>query len=76
MASSSISTAASIMAARYSAALSTRSAGISSSWNLAPLSSPSQTIAFIVRRSMTPLKLASAPIGSLQRHGAGRRASP
>ena len=68
MASSSISTAASIMAARNSAALSARSAGISCSWNLASLSSPSQTIAFILRRSTTPLKLASLPIGSLQRH--------
>ena len=63
MASSSISTAASTMAARCSAALSARSAGISSSRNLAPLSSPSQIRAFILRRSITPRKLDSAPIG-------------
>ena len=63
MASSSISTAASIMRPRNSAALSARSAGISCSWNLESLSSPSQTIAFIFRRSTTPLKLASLPTG-------------
>ena len=42
MAVSSISTAASIMAARYSAARSLRSAGISDSTILASLPSPSQ----------------------------------
>ena len=52
------------MAARNSAALSMRSAGISCSVNLASLPSPSQTMAFIVSRSTTPLKFASAPIGS------------
>ena len=64
MASSSISTAASIICARNSAALSTRSAGISSSVNLESFSSPCQMVAFIRRRSTTPLKEASAPMGN------------
>nr|GLL25964.1 Uncharacterised protein [Ipomoea trifida] len=40
-----------------------RSAGMSSYANLAPNSSPDQTMAFICTRSTTPLKLSSAPIG-------------
>ena len=64
MASSSISTTASIMAARYSSARSLRSAGISWMDILASLESPSQTYAFMVMRSTTPVKFASAPIGS------------
>jgi hypothetical protein len=73
MASSSISTAASTICARNSAALSARSAGMSCSRILASLSSPSQTIAFILRRSTTPLKLDSAPTGICS--GTGRAPS-
>ena len=63
MISSSKSAAASTSAARYSSALSARSAGISSTSNSVP-SSSFQTSAFISTRSTTPRKSPSAPIGS------------
>ena len=59
-----VSTAASIRVWRYSSAFALRSAGISSSWYFAPRPSSSQTTAFMRRRSMTPLKFDSEPIGS------------
>ncbi len=49
------------------------SAAISSSWYLAPLSSPSQMIAFILTRSTTPLKPPSVPIGSWMTAGVASR---
>ena len=63
IASSSASTAASIIISRYSAALSARSAGMSTTSHDAPRSSPCQINAFISIRSTTPLSSASAPIG-------------
>ena len=74
MASSSSSTAASISFSRYSLAWSSRSAGISSSWYLAPSASSSQTIAFMRTRSMRPLKLLSAADRQLDRDRLGAEA--
>mmetsp|Transcript_7613 Transcript_7613/g.22780 ORF Transcript_7613/g.22780 Transcript_7613/m.22780 type:complete len:244 (-) Transcript_7613:216-947(-) len=63
MASSSSSTQASTNAILYSSAWSWRSAGMSRSSKLAPISSPVQTMAFILTRSTTPWKSSSAPMG-------------
>ncbi|SKY55182.1 Uncharacterised protein [Mycobacteroides abscessus subsp. abscessus] len=62
---SSLSATISSSFSRYSAAWSTRSAGISSMVGSAPISTvPRQVIAFCSIRSTTPSKLSSAPIGS------------
>ncbi len=64
IASLSTESAVSSSSWRASATFSAMSAGIASSWNLAPSSPPSQTIAFISTRSTTPMKPSSMPIGS------------
>ena len=50
--------------ARYSSAMSTRSAGMSTMSQDAPRSPLCQTRAFISTRSTTPVKSDSAPIGN------------
>ena len=59
---------------RHSSASASCAGSMSRSWYTAPFSSPSHTIAFILTRSMTPLKSASLPIGSWTT--AGRRLQP
>jgi hypothetical protein len=78
MRSSLVSATASSSAVRYSAALSTRSAGISSMAYLAPIwtspfASPRQVSARISTRSTTPSKFDSEPIGSCSTSGLAPR---
>ncbi|MDT4853702.1 hypothetical protein FQZ97_879790 [compost metagenome] len=61
--SSLASAAASTIFSRHSLACSRSSAGISSKVNFMPWDASSQMMAFIFRRSTTPLKFSSAPIG-------------
>ena len=62
--SSLASAAASTMFSRHFCASASRSAGISWYSNFMPCEASSQMIAFILMRSMTPVKFSSAPIGS------------
>ena len=70
---SSTSATASSMAARYSLACSTSSAGISISWYFAPMVSSSKVMPFILTRSTMPRNLSSAPMGMWM--GSGRAPS-
>ena len=61
--SSSLSAMRSTIVARAATALAMNSAGISSIVGLAPRSSP-KTRAFMMKRSITPLKVSSRPNGN------------
>ncbi len=73
MMASSCSTAVSMSWARYSFALSTMSAGISSILKFSGWPDSSQMWAFIVSRSTTPTKSDSVPIGRTMTSGCAPR---
>ena len=70
---SSVSAITSINCKRKASAFFCNSAGIGSTENSAPIVSSCQTMAFISIKSITPLKLASAPIGSCNATGRAPR---